>query len=248
VAEATSSGRGSAFRGFDSSGSSLAVPETFFTDLLPAIRSPVELKLTLHLMWLLSRRHGRPKCIEYRTLSEDTALIASLKVQDGPRPGEDFLREGLERAVARGSVLELRLRRDGTVEAWYFLNTDFNRAWIGGASEGRIEANDIFGGSGIQEIKVSRPNIFALYEQNIGSLTALMAERLRSAEKEYPAEWIEEAIQLAVEYNKRNWRYVEAILQRWLAEGKTHGTNRGNPEEDDDPYGYFRSRYQHLYH
>ena len=59
----------------------------------------------------------------------------------------------------------------------------------------------------------SRPNIYTLYEENIGPLTALIAEELREAEETYPADWIEEAFREAVRMNKRNWKYVHAILK-----------------------------------
>ncbi len=65
----------------------------------------------------------------------------------------------------------------------------------------------------------ARPNVFKLYEENIGPLTPLMADALKEAEKEYPAEWFEEAFTVAVTRNKRNWKYIEAILKRWKREG-----------------------------
>jgi DnaD/phage-associated family protein len=67
----------------------------------------------------------------------------------------------------------------------------------------------------------NRPTIFALYEQNIGPLTPLIADTLKDAEATYPQSWIAEAVQIAVEVNKRNWRYIEAILRRWTTEGKS---------------------------
>jgi len=66
-------------------------------------------------------------------------------------------------------------------------------------------------------------NIFALYESNIAPLTSIMADTLRDAEMEYPADWIYDAITLAVTNNKRNWKYCEAILKRWKADGKDSG-------------------------
>ena len=63
----------------------------------------------------------------------------------------------------------------------------------------------------------------------MGMLTPLMAERLQEAEKEYPAEWLQEAFQIAAEQNARLWAYVETILERWKVEGKDDGTSRGHP-------------------
>jgi DNA replication protein len=51
----------------------------------------------------------------------------------------------------------------------------------------------------------------------------MLAEELKDAEKRYPESWIEDAIKEAVSLNKRNWKYIEAILKRWESEGKGHG-------------------------
>lgn len=74
-------------------------------------------------------------------------------------------------------------------------------------------------------------NIFALYEGNIGALTSIMADTLQAAEKDYPAEWIVDAITLAVTNNKRNWKYCEAILKRWETDGKDSGKKEQAPVE-----------------
>lgn len=73
----------------------------------------------------------------------------------------------------------------------------------------------------------STTNTFVLYESNIGPLTPMIADALTDAEKTYPSEWIKDAIALAVENNKRNWRYCETILKRWQESGKDDG--RGKP-------------------
>jgi DnaD/phage-associated family protein len=69
----------------------------------------------------------------------------------------------------------------------------------------------------------AKTNVFAVYEENIGDLTTIMEETLIDAEKDYPEAWILEAIALAVQNNKRNWRYCETILERWKASGKDTG-------------------------
>ncbi|HMX74364.1 MAG TPA: DnaD domain protein, partial [Anaerolineales bacterium] len=77
-----------------------------------------------------------------------------------------------------------------------------------------------------------RSNLFKLYEENIGPLTPLVADVLKDAEEIYQAEWITEAIGLAVENNKRNWKYVEAILKRWKEEGRAEKQDRRNDKKD----------------
>lgn len=65
-----------------------------------------------------------------------------------------------------------------------------------------------------------KPNIFTIYEQNIGLITPMIADRLKVAEQAYPPEWIPDAFKEAVEQNVRKWSYVSAILERWKNEGR----------------------------
>jgi len=52
------------FAGFPSGkGLYVPVPEAFFTALLPQIEDTAELKVTLHLFWLLARKQGNPRCV-----------------------------------------------------------------------------------------------------------------------------------------------------------------------------------------
>lgn len=74
-------------------------------------------------------------------------------------------------------------------------------------------------------------NIFTHYESNIGPLTPMIADSLELAEKEFPMDWIVDSIRLAVENNKRNWRYCEAILKRWKENGKDDGKGKVKAEE-----------------
>jgi DnaD/phage-associated family protein len=76
-----------------------------------------------------------------------------------------------------------------------------------------------------------KPNIFGLYEKNIGPLTPILAETMKDAEKEYPAEWLEEAIRIAVKKNVRNWQYVEAILRSWKEKGRGEKDQRNHKED-----------------
>lgn len=96
-------------------------------------------------------------------------------------------------------------------------------------------------------LMVERPNVFVLYEQNIGALTPMIADQLRDAEDEYPNPWIEQAIGIAVENNARNWAYVSRILERWKTEGKHDPTAGGDSERERRKYiqGKYRDLIQH---
>src|SRR5438045_4120122 len=109
------------------------VPEVFFTVLLPEIEDSAELKVTLHLFWLLAQKKGNPRCVSGNDLRADHVLLRSLKRRGDPRPPEERLRQGLEQALARGTLLRIHLRlvSEGDDQAevieWYFFNTTRSR-------------------------------------------------------------------------------------------------------------------------
>lgn len=246
------------------------VPDGFFDDLLAQITSMLEMKVTLHLFWKLSRngRNGStPPMVSLGDLETDPGLRAALSRSKGPRPTEEALREGLELAVARGTVLQLWVREeptdisDGRTERWYVLNTRDNRDWVDALGRGDIDvgltplAAAPPGDSQVQPYRpplrirviAERPNVYTLYEQNIGLLTPILAERLQDAESRYPMQWIEDAFREAVTNNKRNWRYIERILERWEAEGKDSGRPEKHTGRTLDPDKYTKGKYAFLF-
>ena len=84
----------------------------------------------------------------------------------------------------------------------------------------------------------NKPNIFTLYEQNIGPLTPMVAEILKADAETYPESWLREAMQEAVSRNIRNWKYVQAILKSWQEKGRdsTHGTTQSALERFRELY------------
>ncbi|MDB5060109.1 MAG: DnaD domain protein [Chloroflexi bacterium] len=225
------------------------VPDAFFTVLLPQIDSLLELKVTLHLFWLLAKRRGQPKAVSLTELETDQMLLRSLKPGRGPRAAEDYLREGLELSVTRGTVLMLSLGNgEHAVQRWYLINTPSSRAALEQLQRDEIDPSEAVGTDvgPVDVVRIYRPNIFTLYERNIGVLTPLIADGLRDAELAFPPEWIVEAMRFAVEQNKRSWAYVLGILKRWEAEGKSSGTDRRHTEAARDSEKYIGGRYGHL--
>lgn len=198
------------------------VPDRFFTELLPIIGDPNELRVTVYAFYALSKKEGKVRYLRLADFLTDTHFMRSL----GEKPSEaaDALIDSLERATARGTLLNVTIgTSDGNVEL-YLMNTEKGRAAVDGITKGewRPDLNT----EDVVNILVDRPNIFVLYEQNIGQLTPMITEELRDAEKSYPLAWIEEAIQLAVTSNVRKWRYILGILRRWQQEGKQDGIDK----------------------
>ena len=90
-------------------------------------------------------------------------------------------------------------------------------------------------------------NIFAIYEREIGPLTPMISDKLKQAESDYPAGWVEAALQEAALNNKRNWKYADAILKRWNVDGfqsrdkpeRTNGGGKGKLDKSLDAVRQF---------
>jgi len=208
------------------------VPDLFFSDLLPAIDHLGELKVTLHIFWLLTRKGGDRPGVSDRELAADRRLLAGLSLPGvtplGVQPLE-ALGEALERAVARGTLLRVTVGEGAQRRDWYFVNSPKGRRAVEDLLAGRWTPGEP---EETVRLQAARPNIFVLYEQNIGPLTPLLAEELMEAENTYPADWIADAFREAVELNKRSWRYIRRILERWASEGKRDETPRRSDERD----------------
>lgn len=194
-----------------------SIPNLFFSDLLPIIDSMAELKVTLYAFWALGQREGDVRYLQLSDFMNDPVLLKAMG-EANIQSGVDALTDGIERAVARGTFLPVTVEGADGQMALYFLNTERGRAAVDGITRGEWRPSP----DDEQPITllVERPNIFILYEQNIGALTPMIAEELREAEQTYPPQWIEEAIRLAVTNNVRRWRYVQSILERWQLEGR----------------------------
>ena len=213
-----------AFTGFPRSGEATVIPNTFFSRVLPEIESPEELVVTTYVFFLQGVRRRRPPFVTSRELAADPTLARALsRLSAG---SEDAVARGLDLAVRRRTLLraKVRSRETGDVEDLYVVNNPPNREALE-----RLGAEGAATGEYTPLAKeASPPNIFALYEQNIGPITPLIEAELRDAEKHYAADWVREAFREAAELNKRSWRYIERILQRW----ETEGPNYEKPERD----------------
>jgi DNA replication protein len=205
----------SKFKGFTETETFTQLPDTFFHQLLNQIDDAAELKVILYFLWRVEHLDG-----PFRALQESDFDAKELGLS------VDEVRSGIEKAVKRGSIL----KADHKAEVLYFLNSPRGRA----AANAFLHGEHKFAGA--TAIPFERPNIFRLYEENIGPLTPLIADALKDAEETYSAEWVSETIELAVKHNKRSWKYCEAILKRWKEEGRGEKQDRRDSEEDRDKY------------
>ena len=233
------------FKGFSAKMRFTAIPNIFFSSLLPEISDITELKTTLHIFWLLYGKRGYQRFVSYIELLGSKGLMSSLGNQG--EPPDKLLRDALEKAVQRGTILHLTLERDGRPEAIYLLNTESDKRAVTKIKSGELALSGLrTGGNVYPEVATEKtPDIFTLYEQNVGMLTPIIAEELIEAEKLYPENWIRDAIKEAVSLNKHSWRYIARILENWSAEGKSDGAHKRDTKKTDQAK-YNQQRYGHM--
>ena len=195
----------------------VSLPEPFFTQVVPKIQEMAELKVVLYVAYLILRKQdpSTQRCECSVSYKELKAESCRLSAE----LGEETLRQALNSAVEHGILLHSTLNINGMLEDVYSLTVDSHQP--------------------------PTINVFALYEQNIGMITPMIAEELKEAEKIYPPQWIEEAFKEAVTLNKRSWKYIARILERWASEGKDSGEYRRDIKKDG-PDKYIKGKYGHL--
>lgn len=232
------------FGGFPPRMQFTSIPNLFLSSVLPEMDDISELKTTLYIFSALYHKKGYPRFVTFRELESDVSLVSSLKGEG--RTTSEVLRSALDMAVKRGTILHLAVEKDGASDDVYFLNTEANREVIARIQSGEIVLSGIKAKEPVSVNTGEQPDLFTLYEQNIGMLTPMIAEELREAVKLYPEDWLRDAIKEAVALNKRNWRYIDRILERWATEGRGDGTHRRHPTWKTDPDKYIKGPYGHL--
>ncbi len=90
------------------------LPNLFFSELLPLIDNLAELKVVLHLFWLIGKKRGALRYARLDEMLRDRRLLDGLATSK--LSGEEVLRDALERAVARGALLRTEVTRGAQTE------------------------------------------------------------------------------------------------------------------------------------
>lgn len=217
------------FAGFpDGKLRTVPMPEPFFTELLPLIDHLPELKVTLYAVWSLSLKAGTYRFVQRSDFAEDDLFMGGLSAS--PRQAEEALDDALERAEARGTLLGVTVEDAQAARQLYFLNTAKGREALDKLTRGEWRPESFDGA--VFRLSQMRSNAFTLYEQNIGALTPMISEELRDLAETYPAQWIEDAIRVAVKNNVRRLKYILAVLERMRSEGRYEQETRDTTEPD----------------
>lgn len=196
-----------------------SVPNIVFSELVPLMDDADELRVTLHIFYLLSQKKGSPRYVTDAELRADETLMGALNFKT------QNLKRALEKATADGALLAVEVNE----ATWYFFNTPEGRKAVA-----QIESGELKLAASVRVLRVPvqpAPNIFKLYEQHIGPLNPIIAEALKEAEQEFPPEIILDAFRIAAENNARSWRYVEKVLSEWARKNKYEKTRRSATRE-----------------
>jgi DnaD/phage-associated family protein len=207
-------------------------PQALIDGLIARIDHLAELKMTLFCLWAFSQNDPRDGLYWLRL--DDILRHRKVHGLD-----EASVMRGLSEACARGTLLPVHANApDGSIEIVWVLHTP--TAWqIAGAPDcaARLDA------AGRLMILAPRPTVYALYEENIGPLTGLIGDELRTLSDDYGDDWLREAVSISVEQEKRNLAYIKAVLRRWRREGKRHERSERSAERDvAGKYGDFYKR------
>ena len=227
------------FRGFSAEPVRwVPVPAPLFRAVVPHIVDIEELRAVLYVFWRFTFSEAQVHYLSDEEAAADDAYWGHLGAT--PQERRPRVRAALDAAVQRGVLLAVDATKDAGPR-YYFLNSPKGRAAVEAVRRGQWHPEQ----DALPPPEVlTEPNIFRVYEENFGPLTPLIADRLRDALARYPQSWIVEAMSLAVARNARHWRYVEAILERWITEGRDDRTIERPAEASEakykrDPYARF---------
>jgi DnaD/phage-associated family protein len=219
------------FAGFPPGAQATPIPSLFFTRLLPRLADAAELGLAVYVFYFLHRKKSYPRffTVDELAAERDLALFLQRACDGAGEPAGNAdgasgsgrraaLERGLATLVEAGLLLAVPVEGPEGVRDIYFLNSASDRRAAERLRRGELKIAPWRPLPEAEPVEPSR-SIYALYEENIGPLTPLVADQLREAEELYPQEWLHPAFERAAALNKRNWRYVAAILKRWAVEG-----------------------------
>ena len=216
----------------------VVLPAALLHQAVPQMDDPAELLVTLYGVAGVQRLRRFPRLLDVAALRAERPLVAALARFFPHADVDAVFRRGLEAAVSRGTLLRAAAQpvpADGASARAEVLtlNSESDARALDRWRRGQLAAT---GQVPIGKTSAVAPqpgpqagaeiNVYALYESTVGPITPQIADALAEAEGLYPPAWIEDAFREAAELNKRSWRYIQRILERWDDEGR---------DDDDAP-------------
>jgi len=231
------------FEGFPARMEFTPVPRIFINQVMPRLTSADEIKALLYVFNAVYQKKGGLRFVSYSELCD--TLANSAETSPAGETWQAKLKESLAHAADHGLILALDIGSGPDADSLYFVNGPTEKEAVDRIKRGELKLEGIVPAEFPPDAPPPKPDIFTLYESNIGQLTPMIAEELKDALATYPENWIAEAIKIALTQNKRNWYYVSRILERWTAEGKKDGAYKQDTQAAEQDK-YVRGRYGPL--
>lgn len=95
-----------------------------------------------------------------------------------------------------------------------------------------MKLNDDYNNNGFSSIRHKFEN------NGFGLINITTAQIIIDLIEDYSIDWVSDAMDVAIESNVRNIKYVKGILKRWRANGKDTGFNKDKKDEHNPYAGY----------
>jgi len=230
------------FKGFSPRPDQLiSLPAEFFSEILPLVNDLCTLKVILFAFNKIVSSEEQFPFLSHSSIMNDQNVLSLCGVS--PEEQRSNLLKALANCCDLGVLLHAPIENSDERDILYFINSPRGQKAVEAVQAGTFSYNPVKKNA-IQ--LTTLPNIYRLYEENIGPLTPIIADSLSEIENEYSPEWIEAAFQEAAKSNVRNLRYIEAILKNWQEVGKNVRTNRRRSQkssEEHDPDRYISGEF-----
>jgi DnaD/phage-associated family protein len=189
-------------------------PNDLFDELLPDM-GLAELKVMLCIVRHTFGYHRDEVKLSIRAIARFTGLTVR-SVLEGAKQAEDH---GLVERYADGGKTTMWRAMVTVLPSSTPRNTRYNRRVLPattqlGDKERKKESKEN------EDEGRSPQSLFIIYQNEIGLITPFIADAIEGWLKDgLPEKWIADGIHEAAAQNKRSWKYVEAILKRWDAQG-----------------------------
>jgi DnaD/phage-associated family protein len=162
--------------------------------------------------------------------------------------GEAGVRAGLKELKNAGHMKYTTSRKAGRITGWLIEvyevpDGDFLQVEILDVEKQDVEnRTQVLSTLSNKEIKQEKEEeqeqaqVFRAYSSEIGMLTPMIADSINGWIKDgFPVKWMCDAIHEAALQNKRNWKYCEAIIKRWDAQGNQEAMKRPEVRTQSKP-------------
>lgn len=156
---------------------------------------------------------------------------------DAMQKASDFLKRSPQTTLSKRSpqgnnvVPEIHLEKENVVPEIQNVVVEVKkrspqttRSVIEPSIETKTKTTIVAGGAIACEKPAGWDEVVSAYESNIGMFTAMTSDMVTESINDYGSVQVVDAIKEAVKNNVRKWSYVEGILKRWKANGKTAKT------------------------